>query len=112
MNTQLNVKRTLAISSFAALATLVASQSGTPAGVAVSVKTNKAVYDQGELVTFNINLVNRGKTAVKLNFPNGQRFDLTIQRANADSRSARLWRWSDGRAFNMMYSTVQLEAGK
>lgn len=113
MNTQTSMKRFGAVAALAGMAMITwATQAPKTVPLSVTVTANKRSFLRGELITFTVRLMNKTKSPVKLDFPNGQRFDLYAVRANSGPKAKPIWKWSAGRAFNMMYSTVQLEPGK
>lgn len=79
--------------------------------VAVGVRTDKKIYHAGEPIKITITAKNATKSAVKLTFPSGQRYDIAIQRGS-DPKSPKLWQWSHGQMFIQMVSSVALPPGK
>lgn len=67
--------------------------------------------DPGRVVprmTVRVTLRNTTDQPVRLAFPTSQRYDLEIQNAEGDT----LWRWSDGKAFLMVYGEEQFGPGE
>ncbi len=59
-------------------------------------------------MTVRITLRNTTDEPVRLRFPTSQRYDLEIQ----DSAGRRLWRWSDGKVFLMVYGEEEFGPGQ
>lgn len=59
-------------------------------------------------VTFSYRIHNPDSSPVVLRFRSGQRFDVVVN----DARSGRqIWQASDGRAYPMVMSTIELDPG-
>ncbi len=71
--------------------------SPTEAGQEVSLafKFDKPAYAAGEPIKVTLRVVNRGDKAVRLFFPMGQRYEITLE----DASGREIWRWSRGRFF-------------
>lgn len=70
---------------------------GVPA-FTVSLATDKPAYQPGQPIRIAFEVTSRGDKAVRLDFSNAQRFDVTI----ADEAGREVWRWSAGRMFAQM----------
>lgn len=71
-------------------------------GVVVSLR----VAERPRGASFTLRACNASDEAVDVTFPSGQRYDFEVHRDGE-----LVWRWSDGRAFTMVYGTERMEAG-
>lgn len=85
----------------------VADSPPTPTGLRVVVQTGTLYPKPGDEVTIILDLINTGSEPLTLQFPTAQRFDfevIEIQRS--------IWKWSDGRMFAQVVSTLTLAPGE
>ncbi len=75
-------------------------------GLAVALTTDKAVYAPGEPVRMVLEVTNRSKTPIVLDFASAQRFDVLI----SDEGGAEVWRWSARRMFAAVLGRETLES--
>ncbi len=76
--------------------------------IAVSLTADKTTINRGQLVTFTITARNTTDTPQKLIFASGQRFDVVASGTNGKEA----WRWSQGKAFTMMFGNVNWRPGE
>lgn len=79
-----------------------------PAGLSVSLDTDRTSYRPGQPVHFTLTLTNRAAKPARLVFRSGQRFDLTIQ----DKTGAVVWRWAEGKVFTMALAEETVGPGE
>lgn len=82
-----------------------AESSPSDAGGRIVVTLRVAERAQG--ASFTMSACNTGDEPVELAFPTGQRYDFEVHRDGE-----LVWRWSDGRAFTMVYGSERMEAGQ
>jgi hypothetical protein len=74
--------------------------------VLCGVRADKTDYKVGEAVGITFIVENRGKEAATLHFPSAQQHDVWVVK---DGRE--VWRWSRGRAFAQMLTSLTIPAG-
>ena len=62
----------------------------------------------GDAVRFALHVTNDGARPVQFTFPSSQRYDFVVE----SETGAEVWRWSAGRAFLQVVSSVALEPGE
>jgi len=71
----------------------------------LSLTTDKVEYAVGEPVNITLSLKNLTDRELRLQFPTSQQFDFVVR-----SNETEVWRWSQGRMFAMVLTTMVLEA--
>ena len=69
---------------------------------------DKTAYASGEQLTARFTLRNNTGRPVELTFPSGQDYDLLL----FDSKGTEIYRWSDGRAFTMIFRQISFTGEK
>ena len=82
----------------------------TAAELSFSMALDKAVYDVNGIPQINARLTLRSSLPqpIELVWPSGQRFDLVIR----NERGAEVARWSDGKAFTLIFGTERFGPGE
>jgi hypothetical protein len=80
------------------------------AEVAFSMSLDRAVYDTNGIPVMNARLTLRSTMAqpLDLTFPSGQRYDLIVR----NDRGQEVARWSDGKAFTLIFGTEKFGPGE
>lgn len=81
------------------------------APVTVSVRSDKKSYGPKDPIKLVLTARNAGKTAVKLMFSSGQKYDFEIRKGKTPS-GERIWQWSAGRMFTQMVTWSTLQPSK
>ena len=69
---------------------------------------DRPVYPPGGQAVARLTLRNTAAGALTLTFPSGQRYDVAIR----DSRNVEVYRWSAGKAFTMIFGTMDVAGEK
>ena len=66
-------------------------------GFGLSLMTNKAMYNEGEPIEFELRIFNYSKENIVFDFKDGQRYDFIIE----NEAGEKVWQWSQGKMFTM-----------
>lgn len=76
-------------------------------GLSYTISTDKSTYNLGESVRITLTKTNVSGGSITLRYRTAQRFDFVARRGTAE-----IWRWSRGRSFAQVASTVTLSPGE
>ncbi len=79
-------------------------QNGDLTNLQFSLTTDKPAYAVGEPVNIVFTLTNPTEREIRIQFTSSQRFDFVVRRDKTE-----VWRWSNGRMFSMMLTTMVLK---
>jgi len=82
------------------------------ADLPVTLKSDKATYRRGEIITFTMTLRNASTETQRLRFNSGQNFELVARQAEAAAGTPEAWRWSAGKMFTFEVRDESLRAGE
>ena len=80
------------------------TQAGDLSNLRLSLRPDKPAYAVEEPVKITLTLTNLGDQEVQLQFTSSQQFDFVVRRDKTE-----VWRWSNGRMFSMMLTTMVLK---
>ncbi len=80
------------------------TQAGDLSNLQLSLTTDKPAYAAGEPVKITFTLTNLSDQEVQLRFTSSLQFDIVVSRNETE-----VWRWSNGRMFSMMLTTMVLK---
>lgn len=72
--------------------------------VRVGVKTDKAAYKPGDVVSLTLSAKNPNKEPVTLQFSSGQKYDFEIRKGK-DGKGAKVWHWAEDKMFTEAMSS-------
>ncbi|HLJ56838.1 MAG TPA: BsuPI-related putative proteinase inhibitor [Chthonomonadaceae bacterium] len=117
----LNLTRVVAAAAALAITTAVAGaqppkgQPGPPTrsepSLTVSLRTDKKTYSTKDPIKFTLTAKNDTKSAIKVIFPSGMRYDFEIHKG-AQASGEKLWQWARGRMFAQLVTQTTVEPGK
>lgn len=79
--------------------------------IALGFDVDKKTLKSGEKVTFTITARNTSDEPRALTFASGQRFDFTAMPETGETKEP-VWRWSEGKMFNMRFGDVTWKPGE
>lgn len=83
---------------------VIVESATSPEGLVLALELPKTKWSTTEPVSVDVSLTNNGPEAVTLNYPTGQRFDVTIIGAG----DKEVFRWSEGQIFRQVLGSVTL----